>query len=51
MLYVTSLPHAQSPQMQRTIFLCFPCNRTWSYMLSAALAEGYRRQAEGAVPA
>ncbi len=41
LLYVTSVPHPKAPDMQRTTFVCSPCNRTWSYALSPAMAEGY----------
>jgi hypothetical protein len=39
--YVTSVAHPKSPLMRRTTFLCTPCNRTWSYSLSPAMAEAY----------
>jgi hypothetical protein len=41
MLYVTAVPHPKAPQMRRTTFVCYPCNRTWSYTLSADMAERY----------
>jgi hypothetical protein len=41
MIYVTSLPHPRSPQMQRTTFVCYACNQTRSYTLSAAMAAAY----------
>ena len=41
MIYVTSVPHPRSPAMQRTTFVCYPCNRTWSYALAPAMAEAY----------
>ena len=49
MMYVTHLPHAQAPQMQRTTFVCYSCNRTRSYMLSAEMAAAYA--GTGASPA
>jgi hypothetical protein len=39
--YVTSVPHPKSPAMQRTTFVCYPCNRTWSYALAPAMAAAY----------
>jgi hypothetical protein len=41
MIYVTSVPHPRSPAMQRTTFVCYPCNRTWSYALAPEMAEAY----------
>jgi DNA-directed RNA polymerase subunit M/transcription elongation factor TFIIS len=41
LLYVTSVPHPKAPEMQRTTFVCYSCNRTWSYTLSPAMAEAY----------
>ena len=41
MAYVTAVPHPKAPQMQRTTFVCYPCNQTRSYMLSAAMAHAY----------
>jgi len=41
MLYVTALPHAHAPQMRRTVFVCYTCNQTRTYSLSAAMAEAY----------
>jgi DNA-directed RNA polymerase subunit M/transcription elongation factor TFIIS len=41
LLYVTSIPHPRAPEMQRTTFVCYPCNRTWSYALSPPMAEAY----------
>jgi hypothetical protein len=46
LIYVTSVPHPRSPEMQRTTFVCYPCNRTWSYALSPAMAEGYSAASE-----
>src|ERR1700692_1774742 len=43
--YVTSVPHPKSPAMQRTTFVCYPCNRTWSYALAPAMAEAYAASA------
>ena len=41
MIYVTAIPHPTAIQMQRTVFLCQPCNQTRAYMLSAAIADAY----------
>jgi C4-type Zn-finger protein len=41
MTYVTSVPHPKAPQMQRTTFVCYRCNQTRSYILSAAMAHAY----------
>lgn len=41
LIYVTSVPHPKAPEMQRTTFVCYPCNRTWSYALSPAMAQAY----------
>jgi transposase-like protein len=41
LIYVTSVPHPRSPAMQRTTFVCYPCNRTWSYALAPEMAEAY----------
>jgi transposase-like protein len=41
MIFVTSLPHPRSPQMQRTTFVCYNCNQTRSYSLSTAMAKAY----------
>jgi hypothetical protein len=41
LIYVTSVPHPKAPAMQRTTFVCYPCNRTWSYALAPAMAEAY----------
>jgi DNA-directed RNA polymerase subunit M/transcription elongation factor TFIIS len=41
LVYVTSMPHPKSPAMRRTTFVCYPCNRTWSYTLAPAMAEAY----------
>jgi DNA-directed RNA polymerase subunit M/transcription elongation factor TFIIS len=41
LLYVTSVSHPKAPEMQRTTFVCYRCNRTWSYALSPAMAEAY----------
>jgi hypothetical protein len=43
--YVTSVPHPKSPAMQRTTFVCYPCNRTWSYALAPAMADAYAASA------
>ena len=31
--------------MQRTTFVCYSCNRTWSYALAPAMAEAYAASA------
>jgi hypothetical protein len=41
MIYVTAMPHPQAPEMRRTIFVCYPCNRTWNYTLSPEIAAAY----------
>jgi uncharacterized protein YbaR (Trm112 family) len=41
LMYVTATPHPNAPQMRRTIFVCYPCNRTWNYTLSPEMAEAY----------
>jgi transposase-like protein len=41
MIYVTAIAHHAAPDMRRTTFICYTCNRTRSYMLSTAMAEGY----------
>jgi hypothetical protein len=41
MIYVTAIPHPTATQMQRTTFVCSPCNQTRAYMLSAAMADAY----------
>jgi len=41
LLYVTALPHPQAPRMRRTVFVCYGCNQTINYSLSAAMAEAY----------
>jgi transposase-like protein len=46
MPYVASTPHPQSPQMKRTTFICFTCNRTWSYVLLEDLAKQYEAGAQ-----
>ena len=50
MIYVTAVPHQRAPQMRRTTFVCYPCNRTWSYSLSAEMVERYAANAEFAAP-
>ena len=45
LIYVTSVPHPKSPAMQRTTFVCYSCNRTWSYALAPAMAEAYAASA------
>jgi len=41
MIYVTAIPHPKAQGMRRTIFVCYPCNRTWNYTLSPEMAEAY----------
>ena len=41
MMYVTAIPHPNAPAMRRTVFVCYPCNRTWNYTLSAEMAAAY----------
>jgi hypothetical protein len=48
MIFVTTLPHPRSPQMQRTTFVCYGCNQTRSYSLSTNMAEAYKQAAAGA---
>lgn len=45
MVYVTAVPHPRAPQMQQTTFVCYPCNRTWSYALSLEMAATYAAEA------
>ena len=45
LIYVTSVPHPKAPAMQRTTFVCYPCNRTWSYALAPAMAAAYAASA------
>ncbi len=45
MVYVTSLPHPNAPQIRKTTFLCEPCHRTWSYPLVEDLAKRYAAEA------
>jgi Transcription factor S-II (TFIIS) len=41
LIYVTAVPHPRAAEMLKTTFVCYPCNRTWSYPLTAAMAEAY----------
>jgi hypothetical protein len=41
MIYVTAVPHPKALGMRRTIFVCYPCNRTWNYTLTPQMAEAY----------
>jgi hypothetical protein len=41
MIFVTTLPHPKAPEMQRTTFVCYVCNQTRSYALSADMANAY----------
>jgi uncharacterized protein YbaR (Trm112 family) len=46
MTYVTSLPHPKAPEkMLKTTFVCFRCNRTFSYALSPEMAAAYSTEA------
>jgi len=45
LIYVTALPHPRAPQMRKTTFVCRPCNRTWTYSLTAEIAEYYAAEA------
>jgi transposase-like protein len=45
MVYVTSMPHPKAPQMLKTTFVCFRCNRTFSYPLSPEMAAAYSNEA------
>jgi hypothetical protein len=46
MTYVTSLPHPKAPEkMLKTTFVCFRCNRTFSYVLSPEMAAAYLTEA------
>jgi transposase-like protein len=45
MIYVTAMPHPRAPEMQQTTFVCYPCNRTWNYALSAGMAAAYAASA------
>jgi transposase-like protein len=48
--YVTALPHPKAANMLRTTFLCQPCNRTWTYSLSPAMADAYAMTAPKMIP-
>jgi uncharacterized protein YbaR (Trm112 family) len=41
LLYVTALPYPNAPSMRKTTFVCYRCNRTWTYPLAAEIAELY----------
>ena len=41
LIYVTTTPHTNAPEMHRTTFVCYPCNRTWNYMLSPETAGAF----------
>jgi hypothetical protein len=41
LVFVTCLPHPRSPQMRKTTFVCYPCNRTWTYSLATEMAALY----------
>jgi DNA-directed RNA polymerase subunit M/transcription elongation factor TFIIS len=51
MIYVAAMPHRAAPQMQRTTFVCYTCNRTRSYMLSAEMSAAYAAVAAVQAPA
>lgn len=51
MTYVTSVPHPKAPQMLKTTFVCFRCNRTFSYALSPEMAAAYSNEAAEPVSA
>jgi hypothetical protein len=48
MIFVATLPHPRSPQMQRTTFVCYGCNQTRSYSLSTPMAEAHKQAAAAA---
>lgn len=39
MVHVAMTPHPVARNMQRNTYVCFPCNRTRTYMLPVALVE------------
>jgi transposase-like protein len=41
MTYVTAIPHPKASAMMRTTFICFRCNRTFSYALLPEMAAAY----------
>jgi RNase P subunit RPR2 len=41
MTFVTAMSHPNSPEMQRTTFVCYSCNQTRSYALSVEMANAY----------
>lgn len=49
MIYVTAVPHPRASQMQQTTFVCYPCNRTWNYALSPAMAAVYETNVVAAI--
>ena len=51
MIYVTAIPHPTATQMLRTTFVCYPCNQTRAYMLSATMADIYATAAALLMPA
>jgi transposase-like protein len=50
MIYVTAVPHPKGSDMLQTIFVCYPCNRTWNYALSPEMAASYATDAAVAIP-
>ncbi len=51
MIYVTAMPHPRAPEMRQTTFVCYPCNRTFSYALSPQMAAAYATEAVESVVA
>jgi transposase-like protein len=41
LIYVTTTPHPNALVMRRTTFVCYPCNRTWNFMLSPEMAGAF----------
>ena len=46
LVYVTTLPHPKASQMRKTTFVCYRCNRTWTYPLAAEIADIYAAEAQ-----
>jgi transposase-like protein len=42
MAFAVALPHPKAAAMVKATFLCQPCNRTWTYILSTEMAERYQ---------
>jgi transposase-like protein len=51
MIYVTAVPHPRASEMRQTTFVCYPCNRTFNYVLSSEMAAGYATEAAEAATA